>query len=162
MAIIRYNLEKLILYEAQLFSSRSNVGRWSKSVARTYGRYARQYAPVNKRSNKSTWTYLAPYSYVGALRDSISTSDERVAPKRRVVTLTVDVPYAMAVIQGTGGPASEITGHGGGRMNLPPNPKFGVGNRRIVSGQDPHPFLDRAGTSTARRHPSLRGFNPFG
>lgn len=148
----------LVIYDSVLFEVGHHVRRWADSVERNYVRFAVTEAPVNKRPNKSHLTELP----VGALKASITGDVDRIGPKHIQVIVSVNVPYARYVLEGTMGP---ITPNSAKKLRLPWNPGFSPAGRTPgsesrftwVPGQAPNNFLRRAHTSTARKHPSLRG-----
>jgi hypothetical protein len=149
----------LVVYDSVLFNTGHNVRRWANAVERRYTANAILFAPVNKRINKSDWY---PDHPVGSLKANISGSVTRVGPKFLQTDITVDVPYAIFVIQGTG----DIFPQSGKYLRLPFNPGFSTrtgadawsGTRSLhtsVSGQAPNDFLSEAHDATAMRHPSI-------
>lgn len=161
----------LVVYDSVLFDVGHNVRRWADAVERRFTANAIAFAPVNKRLNKSDWYKEFP---VGSLKASITGDVDRIGPKHLQTTISVNVPYAIYVIEGT----SAIVPTTSPRMKLPfnagftvlsPRRAFDANNpaehsdfgkatyHRVVSGQSANNFLTRAADVTALRHPSLRG-----
>lgn len=157
-------MDPLVLYDSVLFGIGHNVRRWADAVERRYTANAIAFAPVNKRLNKSSWDAEFP---PGSLKASITGQVDRIGPKHLQTTISVNVPYALFVIEGTG----EIFPKESKWLRLPFNAGFGhkagtdeefVGTaslHRSVRGQKPNNFLLLAHEATALRHPSL-GRNP--
>src|SRR5262245_35723053 len=139
----------LVVYDSVLFERGHMINRWASSVARTFEAHAIEYAPVNVRPNKSPGE-----PPVGTLKASIFADVDLVGPKHDPVIAGSDAPYAQYVIEGTG----FIYPHGP-FLKLPSNPGRGRRTRfNVVPGQKANNFLGKAARATARRHPSLRGF----
>ena len=149
-------LTKLVIYDSVLFNRTGQVRRWADGVERRFTMNAIEEAPSSLetgRLNKSRANAAFP---PGSMKLLIRGDVDRIAPKHLQTTVSVDVPYAMYVIRGTGAifPRGEY-------LYVPSNPGFGTGTRqKWVRGQEPNNFLARAMDETARRHPSLRGFSP--
>lgn len=163
----------LVVYDSVLFDIGHNVRRWADAVERRFTANAIAFAPINKRVNKSDWYKEFP---VGSLKASISGSVTRVGPKHLQTDISVAVPYAIYVIEGT----DFIVPTSSPRLKLPFNTGFTVLSarqafdaandnpaehsdfgkptyHRVVRGQSANNFLTLAADVTALRHPSLRG-----
>lgn len=164
----QYVVTTVVVTDERLYLPGGSVHRWAHQVERELVAAARIHAPVNKRVNKG---YNSP-GPPGYLKEHISGSVGNTSLRTFQTTISVDAPYAQAVIKGTGRIQSRSAQGAGGRftplrdengkrlggMVLPPN--FGIGRllRRSVRGQRANPFLTEAFTDVSRRHSSLRGF----
>lgn len=148
-------LVDLVIYDSVLFNRTGQVRRWADRVEKKFTYNAWAEAPdgfETGRENKSRQNAMFP---AGSLKESIEGEVTRVAPKHLVTTISVNVPYALYVLKGTG----DIFPVTAEYLYLPPNPGHGTRTRhQWVSGQEANNFLSRAATQTARTHPSLRGF----
>lgn len=184
---MRAEITKIVVTDSVLFGATGDVGRWARAVERNFTRNAIEEAPTGATSgrvNKSRANAAYP---VGSLKASISGEVTRIGVRHLQTIISVDVPYALYVIKGTGpifsrsarvpagtrdesgrgiGGQFAPIGWGGdivGGMYLPGNPGWGKARiRQHVSGQHANPFLDFAFARTAARHPSLRGMIMLG
>lgn len=141
------HLEALVVYSSVLFNPGGTVRRWADRVEGRFTENAIALAPINKRANKG----FTPWP-VGSLKASIHGSVDRLAPRVLETTISVDVPYALYVIQGTGTIFAGETGY----LFVPKNPGFGTKTRQaFVSGQSANDFLGLAHALTAISHPSI-------
>lgn len=144
----------LVIYDSVLFQRGHMIHRWANSVERRFVVNAKQAAP--KRS--------------GELAGGISGETFKSGPKHWQVHVHSDAPHTMYVLRGTTGPIMSNLGWAGGEvdergrlrgyMRLQPGNGYGVLYRWSVSGQAANNFFDKAADATARRHPSLRGWDP--
>ena len=179
--MVYYQVSVVVVNDLHLFNRTGMIGRWAEGIKNELVGFSIKEAPsslASGRAVKSEWTYqhVGPYP-PGSMKANISGEALRTGPRTYHTKIVVDVPYAQAVIKGTGRiyakpqarvPAGEVGGSGGlggtfdfGRvgMVLPPNLGFKAGVRvPSVSGQRANNFLGRAMVATARKHPSLRGF----
>lgn len=165
---------KVVVTDSKLFNRTGDVGRWAARVEASFTAHAEAEAPTgfgSGRVNKSRANAAYP---VGSLKASIHGEVERVGVRHLQTTVSVNVPYAMYVIKGTGPifsksariPAGEPgagqfapIGFGEAGMYIPANPGWGKSKiRQHVRGQRANDFLGRAFAATARSHSSLRGF----
>jgi hypothetical protein len=145
-------ITKLVVYDSVLFNRTGQVRRWADAVQVRFTANAISEAPLNKRPLKSRSSTLP----VGGLKAGISGDVTRIGPRMLQTDISSSAPYSLYVIKGTG-PVISPTRKA--FMTLPANPGYGGHQRaKTVSGQKPNDFLTRAGAITARRHPSLRGF----
>lgn len=165
----RYVVTSTVVTDEVLYLPGGSVHRWAHQVGRELTAAVILHAPVNKRVNKG---YNSP-GPPGYLKSHISGEVGNTSLRIFTTTISVDAPYALAVIKGTGriysrsarsstGQFTPIRGEDGerlGGMILPAN--FGIGRllRQSVRGQRANPFLAEAFGDVSRRHSSLRGFS---
>lgn len=174
--IIRYQTTRMVVTDTKLFNVGGDVRRWAERVETRFTANAIFEAPYggdSGRFNKSRANAAYP---VGSLKGSISGYVSRVGPRHLQTIISVDVPYAIYVLKGTGRIYSKSArepgsqrfspiGPGQGGLYIPANPAGGWPTshlRQSVKGQTANPFLDRAFAKTARTHSSLRGFTGIG
>lgn len=176
-----FDITTIVITDTKLFNRTGQVGLWAARVEAKFTANAKTEAPhggEKGRWNKSNWSKAnLGVGPAGSLRRSISGEVVRIGPRHLQTTVSVDVPYALAVIRGTGtifskgarvprgeegaGQFREI-GFGRG-MYLPANPGWGKARfRQRVRGQSANNFLGRAFDRTAITHPSLRGYQMVG
>jgi hypothetical protein len=146
-------LSKLVVYSSVLFDVGRDVRRWAEATERGFTYNAKEAAP----------------SRSGHLRANIWGYVERIGPKHLQTIIRSDAHYTMYVLGGTQGPIMSdsvwneeeeqypmILRHGtlGGKKGS------AFGKAWVVSGQSPQNFFADAAEATARRHFSLRGFEP--
>lgn len=165
---MRYMISKVVVTDSVLYGRTGDVRKWADEIEVTYRGIATKEAPHGADTGRINKTGYYP---VGAMRASIVGEVNRIGPRHLQTTISVEVPYALAVLRGTntiyartaggrfrgGAPTGERSGRG---MYIPANP--GYGGRRWaqkVSGQASNNFLERAFEATARRHSSLRGYS---
>lgn len=149
-------LTSLVIYDSRIFAVGGHVNRWANSVERRFVMNAKQEAP----------------SRSGELRAGISGESFKVGPKHWEIHIHSDAEHTMYVLRGTQGPImSDAAWAAGGVMpdrgqreghflNLRPGNGYGYLIRHKVRGQRANNFFGRAADATARRHSSLRGFDP--
>jgi hypothetical protein len=161
----------LVIYDSKMYNPGGTVRRWAERVEKKFTLNAIAEAPDGADSGRVNKTSANSMYPVGSMKRNITGEVRRVAPRHLQTTVSVNVPYALHVLKGTGTiyakPQNRIPAGqpGGGQfaegrvgMVLPPNLGFKAGVRvKSVSGQRANPFLDRAFVRTARSHPSLRG-----
>lgn len=179
---MRARLVASIVHDQALYSPAGDVTRWVHRVNRALGNNVRREAPRGRDSGRVNKTsHWAGYPE-GSLKRSISNRVDHVSLRLYVTNLSVNVPYAMYVIKGTGPirarmariPAGTYSASGqplGGRfapgargMVLPPNVVNGRSYRggirvQQVSGQAPNNFIRRGWNITALAHPALRSIS---
>lgn len=159
-------ITRLVVYDSVLFNRTGHVRRWADGVERRFTANAIEEAPLNKRTNKSHWDTAYP---VGSLKASIRGEVNRIGPVHLETIISVNVPYATYVLEGTGPVIYPVVSE---YLLLPWNPGFtprrhgksfegqeeGKPSKLpMVKGQAANNFLARAQEATAHRHPSLRG-----
>lgn len=167
-----YELTALVIYDSVLFNRGGQIRRWADRVERRFTTNAQQEAPIRS----------------GELRAGIFGTVNRIGPKHLDTRIYSTAPHTMYVLKGTTGPIMSRRMWGFRSrtgLDLPRGgrtagglPEMGFLRREgyllrvragngypqrfaiSVSGQEANNFFGRAATATARRHPSLRGFNP--
>jgi hypothetical protein len=151
----------VVVNDTKLFGPTGDVRRWADKVAVKFTVNAKAEAPTGAATGRVNKTGPFP---VGSLKRNIYFEVTRVGPRQLVTTISVQVPYAMYVLKGTGTIYAKRNERGHfptaeGGLYIPANPGWGKSlMRQRVRGQKANPFLDRAYARTARSHPSLRGF----
>jgi hypothetical protein len=162
---VRYSLSGVVVTDSVLFARTGDIGRWAHRVETSFTAHAIKEAPSGADTGRINKT--DPAYPVGSLRRNTSGSVSRVGPRQYQTDVTVDVPYALAVLRGS----RTIYARGaGGRfanaeegMYIPGNPGWGSSRwAQKRAGQKANNFLERAFTATARSHSSLRGFTMVG
>lgn len=167
---MRYELTGLVVTDSKMFNRTGTVGRWAETVNVRFTANAKAEAPHGADTGRINKTGSYP---VGSLRDSITGDVDRIGPRQLQTTISVGVPYALAVLKGTGPWIfAKSARDEGGRfvsleegvgMYIPANPGWGKSlMRQRVRGQSANNFLERAFAATARRHSSLRGYSMVG
>jgi hypothetical protein len=171
-------MTKIVVTDSKLFNRTGAVGRWAAGVEASFTAHAIAEAPTGFGSGRVNKSYANAAYPVGSLKASIRGEVERVGVRHLVTTVSVNVPYAIFVIRGTGPifsrsariPAGEPGAgqfapleFGVSGMYIPANPGWGKAKiRQHVRGQAANNFLGRAFDATARSHSSLRGFQMVG
>lgn len=137
----------LVIYDSVLFNRTGQVRRWADAVERGFVFNAKKAAP----------------SRSGALRAGIWGNVERIGPVHLQTIIQSDSEHTMYVLKGTTGPImTDRMWEEGERkaMKLRPGGGYPEQYAFTVEGQFPNNFFEKAAEATARRHPSLRGFDP--
>lgn len=171
--MINASITNIVVTDSKLFNRTGAVGRWAAGVERAFTRHAISEAPSgieSGRPNKSRANMAYP---AGSMKLSISGEVQRVGPRHIQTTVSVNVPYALYVLRGTGvifsksarvpagqpGAGQFQTGRG---LYLPAQPFAKSLMRQRVRGQRANNFLARAFDRTAITHSSLRGYQMIG
>lgn len=144
-----WEMEAVVIYDSRLFNRTGQVRRWADRVERRFTSNARAFAPVRS----------------GELASSIHGYVARDGPVHLTTTISADADHALYVLGGTTGPifSSRPIDAETGKwpyMRLRPGNGYPQLFRTSVAGQTANNFFGKAATATARRHSSLRGWDP--
>jgi hypothetical protein len=142
-------LEAVVIYDSVLFNRTGQVRRWADSLERNFTNAARAAAPARS----------------GELVAGIHGYVERIGPRHLQTIVMSEAPHSLYVLAGTTGPitSTRLTnakGTGPAMLRLKPGGGYPALFREAVAGQEANNFFAVAARATARRHPSLAGWDP--